>query len=220
MSACTLVRYANADVGWIAEPTSAKDLVFQHLDLDVDANTIYCVTGAVGSGKSSLLLSLLKECRLQRGVHFNPLSTHMMDVSYVSQTAWIRNASVRDNILFFREYDEDKYVRTLARSELYRDISENFDHGDATPIGERGVTLSGGQKMRIALARALYDFDDATDLLLLDDVFAALDPDTALKIAVHLATAFVEKVHGRNERLTIVATTNLPFLQDVIEVVN
>ena len=74
--------------------------------------------------------------------------------------------------------------------------------------------------MRIALARALYDFDDATDLLLLDDVFAALDPDTALKIAVHLATAFIEKVNVRKERLTIVATTNLPFLQDVIEVAN
>jgi ABC-type multidrug transport system fused ATPase/permease subunit len=110
------------------------------------------VAGAVGAGKSSMLSGILGEALLISG---SVDSSGAGDrVAYCSQNAWVQNLSVRDNILFGKDMEEDWYNRVLAGCALESDLFL-LPHGDGTIIGERGVTLSGGQKQRVALARAV-----------------------------------------------------------------
>lgn len=113
-------------------------------------------------------------------------------MAYCAQQAWIRNESLRDNVLFGEDMDvepwrsstyakresEDWYSQVLEACGLATDLQQ-LAHGDMTEIGERGITLSGGQKQRVALARAVYS---RCSLLLLDDVFSALDAHTSRHI--------------------------------------
>ena len=99
-------------------------------------------------------------------------------ISYVEQTYWIQNMSIRDNILFGLPLDETRYVKTILSCCLERDF-EIFPKGDLTEIGERGVNLSGGQKARVSLARAVYA---DRDIILMDDPISALDSNVRKKI--------------------------------------
>jgi ATP-binding cassette subfamily C (CFTR/MRP) protein 2 len=99
-------------------------------------------------------------------------------ISYVSQTAWIQNGTIQENILFGSAMDSERYRETLERCSLVKDL-ELLPFGDLTEIGERGITLSGGQKQRVQLARALYQ---NADIFLLDDPFSALDTQTAMSL--------------------------------------
>jgi ATP-binding cassette subfamily C (CFTR/MRP) protein 1 len=99
-------------------------------------------------------------------------------IAYASQQAWIRNASIKQNILFGLPFDAEAYERTVDACCLAQDFAE-LPFGEDTHIGEKGVNLSGGQKARIALARAVYT--DA-DIYLLDDVLAALDSMVARRV--------------------------------------
>lgn len=96
-------------------------------------------------------------------------------VAYVSQNAWIQSGTIRENILFGKPFDKERYKKSVKACALDKDL-ENFDNGDATEIGQRGLNMSGGQKQRIQLARAVYS--DA-DVYLLDDPFSAVDAHTA-----------------------------------------
>ena len=96
-------------------------------------------------------------------------------IAYVSQTSWIQSGTIRDNILFGKSMDENRYENAIKACALDKDIN-GFSHGDLTEIGQRGLNLSGGQKQRVQLARAVYN--DA-DIYLLDDPFSAVDAHTA-----------------------------------------
>uniref|UniRef100_A0A914PIC5 ABC transporter domain-containing protein n=1 Tax=Panagrolaimus davidi TaxID=227884 RepID=A0A914PIC5_9BILA len=91
--------------------------------------------------------------------------------AYSSQQAWIQNMSLRNNILFEHEYDQLRYKQIIDACELTRDL-EILPHGDYTEIGEKGINLSGGQKARVSLARALYQ---NSDIYFLDDPLSAVD---------------------------------------------
>ncbi|KAH9041259.1 hypothetical protein EDB85DRAFT_1921835 [Lactarius pseudohatsudake] len=134
------------------------------------------IIGPTGSGKTSLLMALLGE------MHFVPMSPdswyHLPregGVSYAAQESWVQNETIRDNILFGAPYDEERYNTVIYQCGLQRDLSL-FDAGDKTEVGEKGLTLSGGQKARVTLARAVYS---SSQILILDDVLAALDVHTA-----------------------------------------
>ncbi|THH01527.1 hypothetical protein EW026_g1193 [Hermanssonia centrifuga] len=145
---------------------------------------INLVIGQTGSGKTSLLMALLGE------MHYIPMGPGSMvslprggGVAYHAQESWIMNETIRNNILFGSPYDEERYKKVIEQCALERDLSL-FDAGDETEVGEKGITLSGGQKARITLARAVYS---QAAILLLDDsppppgaqVLAALDVHTA-----------------------------------------
>ncbi|KAF8876201.1 hypothetical protein CPB84DRAFT_1853019 [Gymnopilus junonius] len=96
-------------------------------------------------------------------------------VAYAAQESWVQSATIKENILFGAPFDEQRYKKVLRQCALEKDI-ELFDAGDNTEVGERGLTLSGGQKARVTLARAIYS---SADIILLDDVLAALDVHTS-----------------------------------------
>ncbi|EQC40658.1 hypothetical protein SDRG_01736 [Saprolegnia diclina VS20] len=136
------------------------------VSLHVTSPSLVAVIGPVGSGKSTLLHGLLGDVDCIDG-HVHRLGA----VAYVSQQPFIQNASVRANICFGLAFDAARYADAVYASCLEPDLHV-LPHGDLTEIGEKGITLSGGQRTRVALARAMYS--DA-DLLLLDDVLAAVD---------------------------------------------
>ena len=135
---------------------------------------ITVVSGKVGAGKTAFLQALLGELDRLSGSYFVPNEM----VGYCAQTPWLQSMSIRDNILFSAPYDEQRYKRTLDACALLPDLS-HFKHGDLTFVGENGIGLSGGQKARVALARAVYS---ASRVLLLDDPLSALDHNTAESI--------------------------------------
>lgn len=136
------------------------------IDLCIQKGSLVGVCGGVGSGKSSLLSALLGQMTLLGGsVSVNG------GFAYVAQQAWILNDSLRENILFGKKYNEEKYNAVLEACCLFPDIIE-LPYGDMTEIGERGANLSGGQRQRVSLARALYS---ERPILLLDDPLSAVD---------------------------------------------
>lgn len=132
------------------------------------------VYGKVGAGKTALLHALLGELDRISGIPHIPNEM----IGFCGQTPWLQSMTIRDNILFYSPYDERRYKRTLDACELLPDLA-NFRHGDLSFIGENGIGLSGGQKARVALARAVYS---AARVLLLDDPLSALDFNTAENI--------------------------------------
>ena len=143
------------------------------IDLNVNSGSLVGIIGTIGSCKSSLLAAILGEMSLVEGV-----SKIYGKIAYVSQTPWIFAGTIRENILFYKSFDKDKYERVLKSCRLITDL-RSFSAGDLTVIGEKGVNLSGGQKVRVSLARALYT---EADIYLFDDPLAAVDPTVARKI--------------------------------------
>lgn len=141
-------------------------ITLSRLNLNVAKNSLVAVVGSVGSGKSSLLYSILGEMnRISGRVNISG----DLRLAYVSQQAWIQNETVRGNILFGLPFEEDKYNRVIEACALKADL-EMLTSGDSTEIGEKGINLSGGQKQRVSIARACYS--DA-DLYLFDDPLSA-----------------------------------------------
>ncbi|CAL5874333.1 uncharacterized protein PFLUO_LOCUS8629 [Penicillium psychrofluorescens] len=129
------------------------------------------VSGKVGAGKTAFLQALLGELDKLEGASHLPNEM----VGYCAQSPWLQSMSIRDNILFSAPYDDQRYKRTLDACALLPDLAQ-FKHGDLSFVGENGIGLSGGQKARVALARAVYS---ASRVLLLDDPLSALDHNTA-----------------------------------------
>ncbi|KDR82358.1 hypothetical protein GALMADRAFT_237629 [Galerina marginata CBS 339.88] len=172
-------------------------------------NCINLIIGPTGSGKTSMLMALLGE------MHFIPSGPHSWfnlprdgGVAYASQESWVQNDTIRNNILFGSPFDEARYNKVLKQCALDRDLGL-FDAGDATEVGERGITLSGGQKARITLARAIYS---PAHIILLDDVFAALD--------VHTSSSIVEECFQGDlvkERTILLVTHNIALASPIAD---
>ncbi|OAQ99803.1 hypothetical protein LLEC1_00714 [Akanthomyces lecanii] len=143
------------------------------IDIKFSEGGLNVLTGDSGSGKSTMLLALLGETLKESGS-----VTRQEDVAYAPQTAWLQAGTIRENILFYNAYDEERYRNVVDACCLDVDLAA-MQHGDQTVIGDGGFALSGGQRARVALARTL--FSDAS-LLLLDDIFSALDTKTSLEL--------------------------------------
>ncbi|KAF1734922.1 ATP-dependent bile acid permease [Beauveria bassiana] len=155
-----------------------------HVNLDFPLNALSIVTGSTGSGKSLLLAALLEEASIRSGRVLRPVTGKAEveiiagSMALVSQPPWIENSTVRDNILFGSVYDETRYRKAVSGCCLEQDLSV-LSNGDQTIAGLNGAVLSGGQKWRVALARALYS---AAEILILDDVLSAVDTRVAKQI--------------------------------------
>ncbi|KAG8343664.1 putative ABC transporter transmembrane region ABC transporter [Trypanosoma vivax] len=143
-----------------------KDLL-RDVTLRIPKGKFTCVIGETGCGKTTLLESLIEGCYEVTGGSVRMPSS----IAYVPQQPWIMNASIKANVLFFSDTDEVHFRRVLRCTQLEQDLLLLPD-GVETEIGEKGVNLSGGQKARVSLARAVYA---KRDVYILDDPLSALD---------------------------------------------
>ncbi|KAJ8594877.1 hypothetical protein M405DRAFT_759938 [Rhizopogon salebrosus TDB-379] len=207
-----LIGFRDAVFSWSNESgalTPSKRKFRLRIDGEVyfQPGRINLVIGPTGSGKTSVLMALLGE------MHFMPSGPTSWfnlprkgGVAYAAQESWVQNETIRDNILFGAPYDEARYKKVLHQCALERDLTL-FEAGDKTEVGEKGLTLSGGQKARVTLARAIYS---SAKTLLLDDVLAALD--------VHTSKWIVDKCLAGDlvkDRTIILVTHNVAMASSV-----
>ncbi|KAJ6593236.1 multidrug resistance-associated ABC transporter [Mycena capillaripes] len=167
------------------ETTTVNDHNFELKDLSVvfPEGELTVVTGPTASGKTALLLAVLGEMtsvpggRIIMAKNTGKIDAYgnMHAISYAAQSPWLRHQSIKDNILFGYPFDEARYNEVIECCALRPDL-DMLQDGDATEIGENGVSLSGGQKARVALARAVYA---KTKYVLLDDPLSAVDSHTS-----------------------------------------
>ncbi|OTB06833.1 hypothetical protein M426DRAFT_318543 [Hypoxylon sp. CI-4A] len=175
--------------------------VLRDINFSSRKGELTCVVGRVGSGKSSLLQSVLGDLwKVEGSVSLQGT------VAYVAQQPWIMNATVKENIIFGHRYDSNFYEKTVKACALLADFDQLPD-GDETVVGERGISLSGGQKARLALARAVYA---RSDVYLLDDCLSAVDS--------HVGRHIIENVLGSRGLLSskcrILATNAISVLPE------
>ncbi|XP_056229585.1 multidrug resistance-associated protein 5 isoform X3 [Seriola aureovittata] len=175
------------------------------INLSIQQGKLVGVCGSVGSGKTSLISAILGQ---QMTVLDGSVAVRGR-LAYVAQQAWILNATLRDNILFGQQYQEDRYQSVLSACCLRPDLTLLPD-ADLTEIGERGANLSGGQRQRISLARALYS---DRDIYILDDPLSALDAH----VANHIFHNAIRK-HLRHNTVIFV-THQLQYLVDCDDII-
>ncbi|KAF9229723.1 P-loop containing nucleoside triphosphate hydrolase protein [Gyrodon lividus] len=213
-----LVGFRDAVFAWSNEAnTGTLTPSKRRFNLRIDDEVVFkrgcinLIVGPTGAGKTSMLMALLGE------MHFMPSGPTSWfnlprkgGVAYSAQESWVQNETIRDNILFGAPYDEARYEKVIYQCALKRDL-ELFEAGDRTEVGEKGLTLSGGQKARVTLARAVYS---SAEILLLDDVLAALD--------VHTAKWIVDKCFAGDlikNRTVILVTHNVAMASAVAQYV-
>jgi ABC-type multidrug transport system fused ATPase/permease subunit len=188
------------------ESTEIHRPTLQHISLSINSGSLVAIVGRVGQGKSSLLSALIGEM-----YKFHGCAKTVGRIAYVPQQSWILNATLRDNILFGLEYDQERYERIIVASGLKPDIAI-LPAGDQTEIGERGINLSGGQKQRVALARAAYN--DA-DIYLLDDPLSAVDAH----VDQHLWNELIGPQGLLRNKTRLLVTHGIHHLQEVDQII-
>merc|ERR1719424_1722859 len=166
----------------------ASDTVLSKLNLNIKRGDFVVVVGPVGAGKTSLLMSMLSELPLSHGSMYMP-SDLRRSTSYVGQTPYIQSGTVADNITFGASMNADKFKRVCKACALDTDIRA-LSNAELTLVGEKGVTLSGGQRARVALARAAYA---QASLVLLDDPLSAVDPHVSALLIDNVIMADVNE---------------------------
>ncbi|KAJ6570146.1 ABC protein [Mycena vulgaris] len=170
----------------------------QNVNMRIPRGTLAGIVGRVGSGKSSLMQGLIGEMK-RIGGEFS----FGGKVAYCPQTAWIQNASLRDNVLFGQPFDSDRYWGIMETACLLPDLQLLAD-GDLTEIGEKGINLSGGQKQRVNIARALYY---GADVIIFDDPLSAVDANVGKSLFYNAILGLVQQ-----GKTVILVTHALHFL--------
>lgn len=184
----------NVNAAWV--PNKWK---FSNITINIPSGSLCIIIGPVGSGKSSILSLILEELIPSSGT-----VRKLGEVSYASQDPWIFVGSVRENILFGKPYIRERYREVVRVCALEKDF-QLFPYGDKTIVGERGVSLSGGQRARINLARAVYR---KADIYMLDDPLSAVDTHVSKHLFQECVKNYLQK------RTRILVTHQTHFLKD------
>ncbi|GMT31383.1 hypothetical protein PFISCL1PPCAC_22680, partial [Pristionchus fissidentatus] len=192
-----VITVNDADMHWDREEPKAN---LSGLNLTVQKCQLITVVGKVGAGKSSLLHALLGEMERLRGY-----VGVRGRAAYVPQQPWMQNQTMRQNITFGKKFDEYFYNRVLDACALFPDL-QMLPLGDMTEIGEKGINLSGGQKSRISLARAVYQNHD---VYLLDDPMSAVDSH----VGAQLFNAVIGPEGMLRNKTRILVTNELSYLR-------
>lgn len=189
LSEGTDVAFENASIAWPEDDEKPDEdrFILRNLNFSFPAGELSVISGKTGTGKSLLLSAILGETDVLEGSICVPQTVSPKDrrdaqahpgdwiipgsVAYVGQTPWLESASLRDNILFGLPFIEERYNQTVEACALKKDL-EILTDGDKTELGANGINLSGGQKWRVTLARAIYS---RAEILVMDDVFSAVD---------------------------------------------
>jgi ABC-type multidrug transport system fused ATPase/permease subunit len=183
------VTFDNASIAWPSDEDidEAERFVLRNINVTFPKGELSVISGKTGTGKSLMLAAILGEVDVLAGELSVPRAPPLAErhddkanksnwiipeaIAYVAQIPWIENASIKDNILFGLPYDEERYHKTVEVCALKKDL-DMLDDGESTEIGANGINLSGGQKWRVTLARAMYS---RAGILVLDDIFSAVD---------------------------------------------
>ncbi|CAF0980830.1 unnamed protein product [Rotaria sp. Silwood1] len=176
-----------------------KNIIF-----DAHPSDLICIIGPVGSGKSSLLQTLTGEI-----AYFDGKIRLHGSYCYVPQEAWIFSSTVKNNVLFGKEYNQNLFQSVVNVTALDTDF-EQLSNGANTLVGDHGVMLSGGQKARVNMARALYR---NADIYLLDDPLSAVD----VKVSKHLFEKAIKSY--LHDKICILVTHQIQFLQDATKII-
>lgn len=216
------VAFENASIAWPVddEVPDEERFILNNLNLSFPAGELSVVSGKTGTGKSLLLSAILGEIDLLEGNVYAPPTAPPLErhdgkanpgnwilpgsIAYVSQTPWLESASLRDNILFGLPFLEERYNTVIDVCALKKDLAILTD-GDKTELGANGINLSGGQKWRITLARAIYS---RAEILVMDDIFSAVD--------AHVGRQIFEKCIGGpicQKRTRILVTHHVGLVQ-------
>ncbi|KAK6333028.1 hypothetical protein TWF718_010852 [Orbilia javanica] len=205
------ITFTDATIAWASDSDEKEEdrFVIRDINVDFPVGELSLITGATGSGKSLMLAALLGEADLLAGSLEmpRPLPKALRydskanadgwvlagSTAYVSQIPWIENATIKDNVLFGLPFDEKRYNEVLRVCSLKKDM-EMLEDGDMTAIGEQGINLSGGQKWRISLARAVYS---RAGILIFDDIFSAVDAHVGKEIFKNCLTGEIMKDRTR-----------------------
>jgi ABC-type multidrug transport system fused ATPase/permease subunit len=178
--------------------------ILRNISFSAKSGQLHAVVGQVGSGKSTFLSGILGDARLCKGD-----VALRGSVAYVSQQPFIQNATVRENITFGLPFDAAKYENAIRVSCLKKDLAI-LPGGDRTEIGEKGINLSGGQRTRVAIARAVYQ---NADIYLLDDVLSAVDSHVGSDIFANCIKKALKN------KLVVLVTHSLSFLSQCDNIV-
>jgi len=176
----------------LAQPPKKVENILHDINIEIRPGEMVGIIGQVGAGKSSLVSAMIGEMHKVSGE-----VTYKGRVAYIPQQAWLRNATLKDNILFGEPLDEQRYQRILKNCELSDDIAM-LPGGDQTEVGERGINLSGGQKQRVSIARSIY-FN--ADIYIIDDCLSALDAYVGRRI-------YENVLKGELKRKTVIFVTH------------
>lgn len=178
------IVFRNASIVWPTDEVQDQANVTSHrfflhdLNVTFPSGELSIIRGQTGSGKTLLLLAILGEANLLRGNIEAPSMAEGQPVAFVAQTPWLQSTTLKNNILFGSSLDQEKYTKVLDACAPSPDLAA-LPKGDETQIGPKGVKLSGGQRARVALARALYS---SAKLLVIDDIFSALDASVSKNV--------------------------------------
>ena len=202
---------------WARAGESGTDGVpaLYNASISIGPGEIVAVVGDVGSGKSALVKSLIGELSPVQGqdshgsLHMPRVVVHG-SIAYCAQEAWLPKGTIRESVVFGREYNEQRYLRAIFDAGLDGDLSARGSLAHDTDVGEDGSMLSGGQRSRVALARALYDED--AGVFILDDPLSALDASVASIVFERVSSRL------RQEKATLFVTNdpNLPRICDKV----
>ncbi|KAJ2083952.1 hypothetical protein H4R24_000395 [Coemansia sp. RSA 988] len=197
-----LINITNGTFKWLP----ADQPTLENISIKCKRSELVAVIGQVGCGKSSLVSAILGDMIKQSG---NAMVCG--SIAYVSQRPWILNATLRDNILFGSCYEESFYNQVIDACALRPDI-EVLSSGDMTEIGEKGINLSGGQNMRVSLARAVYA---RADLYILDNPLAAVDAH----VSKHIFTKVLGPQGLLQLRARVLVTNAVQYVDSVDNIV-
>lgn len=184
-----------------------RDFKLERINIEIHKGELICIEGIVGSGKSSLINAILGNMkRLSGRVHLHDKNAGF---GFVSQTPWLQRGTIRDNICWGSVFDELRYHSVINACALREDIDKLG--GDNVGVGEGGRTLSGGQKARVALARALYQ---DKPIYILDDFLSALDAHVAAYIIKHCIFGFLK------QKTRVIVTQNKCLLEKANRIIH
>ena len=204
-----LVRCVDMTASWTTHPTSSSSApagggsntnILTNINCSVTEGELIVVIGTVGSSKTSLLMTFLGELTPNMGsVEVGWDKNTPISMGYYSQEPWIMSNTIEHNILFGRPMDREWYSRVVGMCALEQDF-RMMSHGDQTVIGDRGINLSGGQRARIGLARAVYG---RAALNIMDDPLSAVDPH----VSSQLFHAVICEALGSSTRILVTHQT-------------
>ncbi|XP_058792374.1 multidrug resistance-associated protein 1 isoform X5 [Phymastichus coffea] len=194
----------NGNFAWDSE--NIEKPVLRNINLQIKPGQLVAVVGTVGSGKSSLISAMLGEMEKLSG-RVNTKGS----IAYVSQQAWIQNATLQNNILFGKPLEKALYHRVVEACALTPDLKV-LPAGDQTEIGEKGINLSGGQKQRVSLARAVYN---NSDIYFLDDPLSAVDSH----VGKHIFENLIGPKGLMRKKTRVLVTHGITYLPEVDNII-